>query len=155
MFLLLTSSPETLPPLHYVAFTTPSSPSYSCFSGASTVVINYSFCSVMPIKCLLKGPFSALGQLQTTENPLQILKALFIPCDMNIFALTFCLCRKRAWYGSWGYFQNLWRHKLDKQNNFIQIQGWKMNPLEDLNTGPLEWESSFTRPTSNIRNLVR
>ena len=48
----------------------------------------------MPIKCLLKGPFSALGQLQTTENPLQILKALFIPCDMNIFALTFCLCRK-------------------------------------------------------------
>ena len=153
MFLLLTSSHETLPPLYYVAFTTPSSLSYSCFSGANTIVINYSFCSIMAIKCLLKGPFSALGQLQTTENSLQILKALFIPWD--IFALTFCLCRKRAWYGSWGYFQNLWRHKLDKQNNFIQIQGWKMNPLEDLNIGPLEWESSFTRQTSNIRNLVR
>ena len=55
-----------------------------------------------------------------------MLKALFV---LEIFTVTYLLdiyiyflvCRKMAWKESYGWFQNLWRHKLDNKSIKIRI----------------------------------
>ena len=50
-------------------------------------VINYSFCSTMPIKQLLKGPLSGLEQLLKTESPLKVIKNAFYFMLKALFVL--------------------------------------------------------------------
>ena len=67
----------------------------------------------------LKGPLSGMEQFLTTESTLKMmkkkiyftLKALFLKIFKFLLWL-FDSCRKTPWRESWGYFQNLWRHKL-------------------------------------------